>query len=162
MNEEAGRMTRPEMLWRWNLLQAAGKSTQPSAPRLRKSIRSAEDALRSGQGIVLPEKTETLFAEANATDAIGVALAEMQTPEYTLEQKLGYEREILEVCVSGHPLDFFPRNGEAWSDELAGLRGKRESLWCWGVNYPPVGTKKYRNLMVATAEDQRCGYECVV
>ena len=86
-------MTRPEMLWRWNLLQAAGKGTQPGASRLPR--------------ILLLGKTETLFAEANAQDAIGVALAEMQMPDYTLEQKLRYEREILEVCVSGHPLDFF-------------------------------------------------------
>src|SRR5260370_6271557 len=64
LSDEGHGMTRPEMLWRWNLLQAAGKGTRPSAPRLRKSIRSAEDALRSGRGIVLPERTETLFAEA--------------------------------------------------------------------------------------------------
>src|SRR5437667_3347642 len=88
---EARAMTRPELLWRWNLLQAAGKGAQPNASRIR-----------PGQGIGLSEKTETLFAEANATDAIGAALVEMQTPEYTLEQKLRYEREIPEVCVSGH------------------------------------------------------------
>jgi len=155
-------MTRPEMLWHWNLLQAAGKSTQPGAPRLRKSIRSAEDALRPGQGIVLPEKTETLFAEANAADAIGIALAEMQTPEYTLEQKLRCEREILEVCVSGHPLDFLPRNGEVWSDELPGLRGKRVTLCGWVVTYRHVGTKNYRNMMFVTLEDQRGVYEVVL
>jgi len=158
MSDEGHGMTRPEMLWRWNLLQAAGKS----APRLRKSIRSAEDALRSGRGIVLPEKTETLFAEANATDAIGAALAEMQTPEYTIEQKLKYEREILEVCVSGHPLDLLPRNGEAWSDELPGLRGKRVTLCGWVVTYRHVGTKNYRNMMFVTLEDQRGVYEVVL
>ncbi len=162
MNDESCAMTRPEMLWRWNLLQAAGKSAQASAPRLRKSIRSAEDALRPGQGIALPQKTETLFAEANAADAIGAALAEMQTPEYTLEQKLRYEREILEVCVSGHPLDFLPRNGEAWSDELPGLRGKRVTLCGWVVTYRHVGTKNYRNMMFVTLEDQRGVYEVVL
>jgi DNA polymerase III alpha subunit len=162
INDEARRMTRPEMLWRWNLLQAAGKSAQAGAPRLRKSIRSAEDALRPGQGIALPQKTETLFAEANAADAIGAALAEMQTPEYTLEQKLRYEREILEVCVSGHPLDFLPRNGEAWSDELPGLRGKRVTLCGWVVTYRHVGTKNYRNMMFVTLEDQRGVYEVVL
>jgi DNA-directed DNA polymerase III PolC len=151
MNDEAGRMTRPEMLWRWNLLQAAGKGAQASAPRFR-----------SGRTIVLPGKTETLFAEANATDAIGAALAEMQTPEYTLEQKLRYEREILEVCVSGHPLDFLPRNGEAWSDELPGLRGKRVTLCGWVVTYRHVGTKNYRNMMFVTLEDQRGVYEVVL
>jgi len=162
-------MTRPEMLWRWNLLQASSKSAQASAPRFRKSIRNAEDALRvprssgpAGHTIVLPEKTERLFAEANTADAIGAALAEMQIPEYTLEQKLRYEREILEVCVSGHPLDFFPRNGEAWSDELAGLRGKRVTLCGWVVTYRHVGTKNYRNMMFVTLEDQRGVYEVVL
>src|SRR5438445_9188979 len=123
VSSEAGkdnnRMNRPEMLWRWNLLQAAGKGTQPGASRLPR--------------ILLLGKTETLFAEANAQDAIGVALAEMQMPDYTLEQKLRYEREILEVCVSGHPLDFLPRNGEVWSDELPGLLGKRIALCGWVV-----------------------------
>ncbi len=151
MNDEACTMTRPELLWRWNMLQAAGRGAQPGAPRLR-----------SGQGLVLPEKTERLFAEASATDAIGVALAEMQMPEYTLEQKLRYEREILEICVSGHPLDFLPRNGEAWSDELPGLRGKRVTLCGWVVTYRHVGTKNYRNMMFVTLEDQRGVYEVVL
>jgi len=159
---EASAMTRPELLWRWNFLQASSKSTQASAPRLRKSSRSAEDAPRPGRTMALPKKTERLFAEASAADAIGVALAEMQMPEYTLEQKLRYEREILEVCVSGHPLDFFPRNGEAWSDELPKLRGKRVNLCGWVVTYRHVGTKNYRNMMFVTLEDQRGVYEVVL
>jgi DNA-directed DNA polymerase III PolC len=151
MSDEVCKMTRPELLWRWNLLQATVKGTQPSGPRLR-----------SGPGAVLPEKAETLFAEANAQDAISVALAEMQTPEYTLEQKLRYEREILEICVSGHPLDFLPRNGEAWSDEVPGLRGKRVTLCGWVVTYRHVGTRNYRNMMFVTLEDQRGVYEVVL
>jgi DNA-directed DNA polymerase III PolC len=148
VGHETPRMTRPEMLWRWNLLQAAGKGTQPGALRF--------------PGIVLPEKTETLFAEANAQDSVDSALAEMQMPDYTLEQKLCYEREVLEVCVSGHPLDFLPRNGEVWSDELPGLLGKRVTLCGWVVTYRHVGTKNYRNMMFVTLEDQRGIYEVVL
>ena len=151
INGGTSTMTRPEMLWRWNLLQASSKSAQPGVHRIR-----------AGQGIVLPEKTERLFSEASAADAIGAALAEMQMPEYTLEQKLRYEREILEVCVSGHPLDFFPRNGEVWSDELTSLRGKRVTLCGWVVTYRHVGTKNYRNMMFVTLEDQRGVYEVVL
>jgi DNA polymerase III alpha subunit len=151
VNDEARKMTRPEMLWQWNLLQAAGKNTKQNDSRIR-----------SEKGIALPQKSETLFAETNAADTIGLALAEMQTPEYTLEQKLRYEREILEVCVSGHPLDFLPRNGEAWSDELPGLRGKRVTLCGWVVTYRHVGTKNYRNMMFVTLEDQRGIYEVVL
>jgi len=143
MGDEARRMTRPEMLWQWNLLQAGGKG-----------IRS--------QGAALPQRTDILFAEANARNDIGAMLAEMQTPEYTREQKLRYEREILEVCVSGHPLDFLPRNGEAWSDELPSLRGKRVTLCGWVVTYRHVGTKNYRNMMFVTLEDRRGVYEVVL
>src|SRR4029077_5441816 len=73
-----------------------------------------------------------------------------------------YEREFLEVCVSGHRLDFLPRNGEAWSDELPGLRGKRVTLCGWVVTYRHVGTKNYRNMMFVTLEDQRGVYEVVL
>jgi DNA-directed DNA polymerase III PolC len=142
------KMTRPEMLWQWNLLQASGKGAHPGGAR--------------SPGMALPEKTETLFTEANAPDPVASTLAEMQMPEYTLEQKLRYEREILEVCVSGHPLDFFPRNGEAWSDELPGLLGKRVTLCGWAITHRHVGTKNYRNMMFVTLEDQRGVYEVVL
>jgi DNA-directed DNA polymerase III PolC len=137
MGNEVCGTTRPEMLWRWNLVLAGGKSPQLGA-------------------------ASTLFVGGTAEDAIGVVLAEMQTPEYTLEQKLRYEREILEVCITGHPLDFLPRNGEAWSDELAGLRGKRVTLCGWVVTHRHVGTKNYRNMMFVTLEDQRGVYEVVL
>jgi len=141
--DEVCNMTRPAMLWRWNFLQAGGKNALSGVA-------------------ALPESTKKLFVTANPHDAIDAALAEMQTPEYTIEQKLRYEREILEVCVSGHPLDFLPRNGEAWSDELPGLRGKRVTLCGWVVTYRHVGTKNYRNMMFVTLEDQRGVYEVVL
>ena len=140
---EARGMTRPEMLWRWNFLQAGSKGAQP--------------------GLAVPlGGPDTLFADASAGDAIRAALAGMPAAEYTQEQQLRYEREILEVCVSGHPLDFLPRNGEAWSDELDRLRGKRVTLCGWVVTYRHVGTKNYRNMMFVTLEDQRGLYEVVL
>src|SRR5690348_550720 len=147
-NHASHTMTRPEMLWQWSLLQASRKDAHPGASR--------------SPGMALPEKTETLFAETNAPDPIASTLAEMQMPEYALEQKLRYEREILEVCVSGHPLDFLPRNGEAWSDELPGLLGKRVTLCGWAITHRHVGTKNYRNMMFVTLEDQRGVYEVVL
>jgi DNA polymerase III alpha subunit len=147
---DARGMTRPEMLWRWNFLQTGSKGTQP--------LRSSGQA-----SLAVPlGEPETLFADAGGGDAIGVALAGMPAAEYTQEQRLRYEREILEVCVSGHPLDFFPRNGEVWSDELDGLRGKRVTLCGWVVTYRHVGTKNYRNMMFVTLEDQRGLYEVVL
>jgi DNA polymerase III alpha subunit len=95
-------------------------------------------------------------------DSIAMALHEIHAAEYTPEQKLRYEREILEVCVSGHPLDFLPRNGEAWSDELPQCAGKRVTLCGWVVTFRHVGTKNYRNMMFVTLEDQRGLYEVIL
>jgi DNA polymerase III alpha subunit len=143
VSEDVSGITRPGLLWRWNFLQARSKGAQPGLA-------------------VPPGAPETLFADAKADDAIGAALARMPAAEYTKEQRLRYEREILEVCVSGHPLDFLPRNGEVWSDELDGLLGKRVTLCGWVVTYRHVGTKNYRNMMFVTLEDQRGLYEVVL
>jgi len=134
-------MTRPELLWQWNLLQAD-----------KGAHASSSLAMGVGQAF-LPVVFVT--EEKNGQ-------TRMSVPQYTIEQKLKYEREILEVCVSGHPLDFLPRNGEAWSDELPGLRGKRVTLCGWVVTYRHVGTKNYRNMMFVTLEDQRGIYEVVL
>jgi len=155
---EARGISRPEMLWRWNFLQAGSKGPQSLQSK------SAQPLRGSGQArVAVPLRApETLFADAGGGDAIGAALAGMPTAAYTQEQRLRYEREILEVCVSGHPLDFLPRNGEVWSDELDGLRGKRVTLCGWVVTYRHVGTKNYRNMMFVTLEDQRGLYEVVL
>jgi DNA-directed DNA polymerase III PolC len=142
MGDEAGRMTRPEMLWQWNVLQAADKGAR---------VRAAMP-MGTGQGFM-----PVLFPTEEKSGQ-----TRMSVPQYTLEQKLQYEREILEVCVSGHPLDFLPRNGEAWSDELPSLRGKRVSLCGWVVTHRHVGTKNCRNMMFVTLEDQRGVYEVVL
>jgi DNA-directed DNA polymerase III PolC len=157
-NGEARGISRPEMLWRWNFLQAGSKGAQSLQSK------SAQPLRGSGQTrVAVPLRApETLFADAGGDDAIGAALAGMPAAEYTQEQRLRYEREILEVCVSGHPLDFLPRNGEVWSDELDGLRGKRVTLCGWVVTYRHVGTKNYRNMMFVTLEDQRGLYEVVL
>ena len=141
MGDGACRMTRPELLWRWSLLQ------------VEKNVQ-AKTAVPSGVG--------QAFLPVVFLDEEKSGQTRMSVPQYTLEQKLRFEREILEVCVSGHPLDFLPRSGEVWSDELPGLRGKRVTLCGWVVTYRHVGTKNYRNMMFVTLEDQRGIYEVVL
>jgi len=148
-------MTRPAMLWQWNLLRAKQRQ-QPARPRAAAAVITA-----AGKSAIAHRPT-ALFADMQAGDSLGKAFSELPAAEYTLEQKLRYEREILEVCVSGHPLDFLPRNGEAWSDELPRLRGKRVTLCGWVVTYRHVGTKNYRNMMFVTLEDQRSLYEVIL
>ncbi len=174
-------MTRPAMLWQWNLLQAKGlhgharprtvhaaasvnstdteKAGSSGKNRLRndKFVESTSHYLGAGSGA-----SPVLFAEMEHDDSIAMALREIHTDDYTPEQKLRYEREILEVCVSGHPLDFLPRNGEIWSDELPQCTGKRVTLCGWVVTFRHVGTKNYRNMMFVTLEDQRGIYEVIL
>ncbi len=168
-------MTRPAMLWQWNLLQA-GQAARPANPPGMRTSHHGRRALREHVGGIKPPLHEkrragggpplleagVLFAEMEQEDAIGMALREIDAPDYTREQKLRYEREVLEVCVSGHPLDFLPRNDETWSDELPGLRGKRVTLCGWVITYRHVGTKNYRNMMFVTLEDQRGLFEVIL
>lgn len=143
-------MTRPAMLWQWNLLQAKGQQTHQG---VRAVCAAATGVSRT---------PSALFAEMDRDDAIGLALGQIHAPDYSCEQKLRYEREILEVCVSGHPLDFLPRQGETWSDELPQLYGKHVTLCGWVVTYRHVGTKNYRNMMFVTLEDQRGLFEVIL
>jgi len=162
--DEVCGMTRAAMLWQWNLLQARGRGKAFPHPRPQEH---SEESLchkkqeRAGWKPALQE-AGVLFGEMEGEDAIGAALREIDAPDYTREQKLRYEREVLEVCVSGHPLDFLPRNGETWSDELPGLQGKRVTLCGWVVTYRHVGTKNYRNMMFVTLEDQRGLFEVIL
>jgi DNA-directed DNA polymerase III PolC len=171
-------MTRPAMLWQWNLLQAKGQHGH-ARPRAVRSTAS-KDTEKAGSSPALRVRNDkvtafseyasgasssaspVLFAEMEHDDSIAMALREIHTAEYTPEQKLRYEREILEVCVSGHPLDFLPRNGETWSDELPQRTGKRVTLCGWVVTFRHVGTKNYRNMMFVTLEDQHGIYEVIL
>ncbi len=140
--DEVCHSTRPAMLWQWNLLQGKGQHTQ-------REVQAADASVK-------------LLVEIDPHNSIGLALAELDTADYTPQQKLRYEREILEVCVSGHPLDFLARNGEIWSDELPQLQGRRVTLCGWVVTYRHVGTKNHRNMMFVTLEDQRGLFEVIL
>jgi DNA polymerase-3 subunit alpha len=125
--------TRPALLWQFNLLA----KTLPRAPE-------------SCEAVLFPDAAP----QKNSVP--------LMTADYTRAQRLACEQEILEVAVSGHPLDRIARNGEVWSTELEALRGRRASLLGWLITFRHVGTKHYRNMMFATFEDQRGVYEAVL
>jgi DNA-directed DNA polymerase III PolC len=136
--DEVTPLTRPALLWQWNLLR--------------------EKTLRSG----LLETGAKLFPDAPPEESWDTALEQMHMPDYSVRQKLAYEREILEVCVSGHPLDGTERNAEVWSDELESLHGQHVTLLGWMITFRHVGTKHYRNMMFVTLEDQHGLFEAVL
>jgi DNA polymerase III subunit alpha len=157
--DDACHMTRPAMLWQWNLLQSRG---QHKHPRLQTVDVGVGSAAASAAVVAGAPSSSALFVEMESEDSLAAALREMHTNDYTPEQTLRYEREILEVCVSGHPLDFLPRRDEVWSDELPKLHGKRVTLCGWVVTYRHVGTKNHRNMMFVTLEDQRGLFEVIL
>jgi DNA-directed DNA polymerase III PolC len=133
---QAGRpvpQTRPALLWRLNLALRAGPAAPPAAKEL------FPDFGAPGSGPPLPPLAD-----------------------YTRARRLACEQEILEVCVSGHPLDRVARNGESWSTELDRRAGQRVTLLGWWITYRHVGTKNYRNMMFLTLEDQRGVFEAVL
>jgi DNA polymerase-3 subunit alpha len=131
---EPAARTRPMLLWQLNLLLAARANTRPAAA--------------------------LLFPEARRPAAESVSIPSLA--DYNREQRLAYEQEILEVAVSGHPLDRIPRNGETWSSDLARCIGRRVELLGWLITFRAVGTKNYRNMMFLTLEDQRGLFEAVL
>jgi DNA-directed DNA polymerase III PolC len=146
--------TRAALLWRLNLALARGAHPAHA---------------HSAAASLFPDAAQGREALGNAAAASATAFA---AQDYTREQRLRYEQEILEVCVSGHPLDRFPRNGEVWSTQLdprgprprgqQSLAGRRVTLLGWVITFRRVGTKNYRNMMFVTCEDQRGLYEVVL
>jgi DNA-directed DNA polymerase III PolC len=137
--DDTGDGARPAMLWRLNLLRTNHRGQQAFAP---------------------PQAA--LFPEA-AGAAPRLAIPELQ--DYTCEQRLAYEQQILEVCVSGHPLDLVEgerRPGEIRSTEVDRCVGRRVTLLGWLITFRHVGTKNFRNMMFATFEDQRGLFEVVL
>ncbi|HKO05145.1 MAG TPA: OB-fold nucleic acid binding domain-containing protein, partial [Candidatus Acidoferrales bacterium] len=136
---------RPTLLWRLNLL--GGSRDVAPAPH--------------GAG-----PAYSLFPDAAPNGAGTAPLPVLALADYTPELRLRYEQELLEVCVSGHPLDLVPRNGEVWSTEIApnhrSCRGRRVTLLGWLITFRHVGTKDYRNMMFCTFEDQRGTFEAVL
>lgn len=125
--------TRPALLWQLNA----------SRTRDRARAAAADGAL--------------LFADAAPAPEPPPAVA-----DYSRMERLAWEQRLLEVAVSGHPLDLVPRNGETWSDQLDRLRGRRATLLGWVITYRHVATRHHQNMMFITLEDQRGLFEAVL
>ena len=145
-----GSLTRPELLWRLSLQQRSGKPVV------------APGGIYPGEA---GSPASSLFPDA-APPARAPGTPAFPLANYTPELRLRYEQELLEVCVSGHPLDLVPRNGETWSNELVanprGQSGRRVTLLGWLITFRHVGTKDFRNMMFCTFEDQRGTFEAVL
>ncbi|HEY4683047.1 MAG TPA: DNA polymerase III subunit alpha [Candidatus Acidoferrales bacterium] len=134
-NRSSKPSSRPELLWLLNLI----------FKKAERSRTETEQELFGGMTRPLAEP-----------DAVP------RLPDYSREQRLAAEGEILEVFVSGHPLDLIARNGELWSTDLPKHAGRRVRALGWLITYRHVPTKTYRNMMFVTLEDQRGTFEVVM
>ena len=139
--------SRPSLVWRLNQLK--GSVGEPVGARYIVPLKSSTSP-----------SSALLFPSAAPVAPPGDAAPLL--PDYTRDQRLAYESAILEVCVSGHPLDLVARNGENWSTEIEQRVGQRVTLLGWLVTFRHVATKNYRNMMFATMEDQRGLFEVVL
>jgi len=156
---------RPELLWRLNAIPHVRTAPDGSAS-FQLVLGGVEGpALFPASSSVQPECPPRTFG-ANAASPSPNPAGCFPLTDYTPELRLRYEQELLEVCVSGHPLDLVPRNGEIWSTEIAAnhrsCRGRRVTLLGWLITFRHVGTKDYRNMMFCTFEDQRGTFEAVL
>jgi DNA polymerase III subunit alpha len=146
----AGAISRPALLWQWSLASAAHGHSPEANPAMPPLFPEEASAPAAGAlaGLALAPACQASWYAAGR--------------DYSPAQRLAYEQELLEVAVSGHPLDFIPRDGEQWSSELAGKRGRLVRLLGWLITFRRVATKNYRNMMFLTLEDQRGVYEAVL
>src|SRR5258708_1317942 len=79
-------------LWQWNLVQAGGRAkgfSHPQTPERAGPFGQTQG--RQARPLQGEADVGVLFAEMEAENAIGIALREIDAPDYTREQKLRYE-----------------------------------------------------------------------
>lgn len=83
--------------------------------------------------------------------------------EYTLEQKLFWEMQYLDLAVSAHPLYLFKpwkkARGFVPAQHLRDYRGEYVQVIGWLVTTKPASTSKNERMLFATFEDTGCLYE---
>lgn len=93
----------------------------------------------------------------------------LQTPrvprlrDYTLEQKLFWEMQCLDIAVSAHPLYLFKpwkkAKGFVPAQHLRDYHGEYVQVIGWLVTTKPASTRKNERMLFASFEDTGCLYE---
>jgi DNA polymerase III alpha subunit len=83
--------------------------------------------------------------------------------DYTLEQKLYWEMQLLDVAVSAHPLHLFKpwkkARGCVPAQHLRDYTGEYVQAIGWLVTTKPASTRKGERMLFASFEDTGCLYE---
>lgn len=106
-------------------------------------------------------------ARRGRSDLIGSEI--LQVPnvprlrDYTLEQKLFWEMQCLDVAVTAHPLYLFKpwkkAKGFVPAQHLRDYRGEYVQVIGWLVTTKPASTSKNERMLFASFEDTGCLYE---
>lgn len=111
----------------------------------------------------------SLFDVMNESDKFKQSIQEVpQIPEWSVDQKLGYEKELLGFFVTGHPLDRYKKQFQQYSDVnclTAGQRNDGEEVMVGAlVNKLKLTVTKAKNerMAIVTLEDLEGSLEALV
>jgi DNA-directed DNA polymerase III PolC len=109
----------------------------------------------------------SIVVQRNRSDLIGASIIQIpkipKLRDYTEEEKLRWEMELMDIGVTKHPLHLF----KPWKDVkgyvparlLSEYKGERVKVIGWHVTAKPASTKKGERMMFVTFEDTECLFE---
>ena len=109
----------------------------------------------------------SVVAQRNKCDLIGASI--LHTPaipklrDYTEDEKLRWELELMDIGVTKHPLHLFKPwksvRGYVPAKLLSEYKGQRVKVIGWHVTAKPASTKKGERMMFVSFEDTECLFE---
>ena len=109
----------------------------------------------------------SVVAQRNHSDLIGASILQIpripKLREYTEEEKLRWELELMDIGVTKHPLHLFKPwkrvHGYVPAKLLSEYKGQRVRVIGWHVTSKPASTKKGDRMMFVSFEDTECLFE---
>ncbi len=109
----------------------------------------------------------SVVAQRNRSDLIGASIIQIpripKLRDYTEDEKLRWEMELLDIGITKHPLHLFKPwkhvQGYVPAKLLSEYKGQRVRVIGWHVTAKPASTKKGERMMFVSFEDTECLFE---
>jgi DNA-directed DNA polymerase III PolC len=109
----------------------------------------------------------SVVCQRNRSDLIGASILQLprlpRLRDYTDEEKLRWELELMDIGVTRHPLHLFKPwksvKGYVPAKLLPEYKGQRVKVIGWHVTAKPASTKKGERMMFVSFEDTECLFE---
>jgi DNA-directed DNA polymerase III PolC len=109
----------------------------------------------------------SVVAQRNKSDLLGASILQIpripKLRDYTEDEKLHWEMELMDIGVTKHPLHLFKPwkhvHGYIPAKLLPEYKGQRVRVIGWHVTAKPASTKKGERMMFVSFEDTECLFE---